>query len=97
MKKRIVVYCDIINVVLKIIRALPLFVFHRKDWDILRPYVVWIFKTFFLKSFWKTMNEDEILELKTTGVFIAGFTDPSIKGRTDLYDVLVDGILKTKI
>lgn len=40
MKKRIALYSERLGHVLKIIRALPLFAFHRQDWDILRPYVV---------------------------------------------------------
>jgi hypothetical protein len=40
MKRRVVVYSDRLAHVLRVIRALPLFVFHRQDWDILRPYVV---------------------------------------------------------
>lgn len=40
MKKRIVVYSEKLSLVLRVIRALPLFAFHRQDWDILRPYVV---------------------------------------------------------
>lgn len=40
MKKRVAVYSDRIAHVLRVIRALPLFSFHRQDWDVLRPYVV---------------------------------------------------------
>lgn len=40
MKKRIIVYSEKMGLLLKFIRALPLFAFHRHDWDILRPYVV---------------------------------------------------------
>ena len=40
MKKRVAVYSDRIGHVLRVIRALPLFSFHRQDWDVLRPYVV---------------------------------------------------------
>lgn len=40
MKKRVAVYSDRLPHVLRVIRALPLFAFHRQDWDVLRPYVV---------------------------------------------------------
>lgn len=40
MKKRVAVYADRLPHVLRVIRALPLFAFHRQDWDVLRPYVV---------------------------------------------------------
>jgi hypothetical protein len=30
-------------------------------------------------------------DLTTTGVYVAGFTDPSIKRNPQLYDVLIDG------
>lgn len=43
MKKRVAVYSDRLAHVLRVIRALPLFTFHRQDWDILRPFVVRLF------------------------------------------------------
>ncbi|EGG14915.1 FAM45 family protein [Cavenderia fasciculata] len=76
LKKRIVIYSDKISPLLKVIRGFPLFVFHRQNWSLLRPYV--------------TVDEDEIKELVNNGVYVAGFTDPSIKSREDLYDLLVD-------
>lgn len=48
MKKRIIVYSEKLGLLLKLIRAFPLFSFHRQDWDILRPYVVCIFFFFSL-------------------------------------------------
>jgi hypothetical protein len=39
MKKRVVVYSEKLSVLLCAIRALPLFVFHRANWNLLRPYV----------------------------------------------------------
>jgi hypothetical protein len=39
MKKRVVVYCDRISTLLRVIRAFPLFIWHRRDWDLLRPFV----------------------------------------------------------
>lgn len=35
----------------------------------------------------------EISDLKSTGVYCAGFTDESIRAREDLYDIFVDGEL----
>lgn len=40
MKKRVAVYSERLPHVLRVIRALPLFAFHRQDWDVLRPFVV---------------------------------------------------------
>jgi len=76
MKKRIFVISEKIGPLLKMIRGFPLFVFHRQAWDILRPFM--------------TLSETEITDLKTTGVYIAGFVDESAKDREDLYDILVD-------
>eukprot|EP01088_Endostelium_zonatum_P019591 TRINITY_DN6845_c0_g1_i1.p1 TRINITY_DN6845_c0_g1~~TRINITY_DN6845_c0_g1_i1.p1 ORF type:complete len:365 (-),score=67.62 TRINITY_DN6845_c0_g1_i1:19-1113(-) len=76
MKKRIVVYSDSLDSLLKIIRALPLFAFHRLDWDILRPYV--------------RLSTLQLKELEDAGVYVAGFTDSDVKMKRDLYDLLVD-------
>lgn len=76
MRKRVILYCDRLSVLLKIIRALPLFVSHRQDWDILRPFV--------------NIDDAEIEEMKKAGVYCAGFTDNAVFSRTDLYDVFVD-------
>lgn len=40
MKKRVAVFGDRLAHIQRVIRALPLFTFHRQDWDVLRPYVV---------------------------------------------------------
>ena len=45
---------------------------------------------FVLTAHSQTNTEEEIDELKRSAIYVAGFTDPSIKRRTDLYDVLVD-------
>lgn len=47
-----------------------------QNWSILRPFV--------------TMSEPELAELRAAGVYVAGFMDPAIAERTDLYDLLVD-------
>ena len=36
------------------------------------------------------MSEPEMAELQNSGVYVAGFTDSSIKRRLDLWDVLID-------
>eukprot|EP01133_Synstelium_polycarpum_P017761 gene17761-21184_t len=76
LKKRVVVYADKLSSLQRVIRAFPLFVFHRQNWAILRPFV--------------TVDEVELKDLASTGVYCAGFTDPTIKSRDELYDVLVD-------
>ena len=76
MKKRIVIYSESLDSLLRVIRALPLFVFHRLDWDILRPYV--------------RMNPLQLKELEDSGVYVAGFTDSDVKMKRDVYDLLVD-------
>eukprot|EP01132_Coremiostelium_polycephalum_P004617 gene4617-5768_t len=76
MKKRIVLYSEKLASLLKVIRALPLLVFHRQNWNLLRPYV--------------TLSDIELKDLSSTGVYCAGFTDPSIKSREDLYDLFID-------
>jgi len=58
-------------------RALPLFVVHRMNWDILYPHM--------------DLEEEELQTLSSNTTYIAGFTDPAIEGRTDLYDLLVNG------
>jgi len=77
MKKRIVIYSDSLPSLLKFIRALPLFVLHRQDWSLLRPFVT-------------IENEAEITDLKTTGVFVAGFLSPQIKTKEEFYDLFID-------
>jgi len=77
MKKRIVIYSDSLPNLLKVIRALPLFVAHRQDWSLLRPFVT-------------LENEEEINDLKTAGVFVAGFLSPQIKSKEDFYDLFID-------
>lgn len=48
-----------------------------QNWNLLRPLC--------------TLSEEEIKELTTAGIYIAGFVDPLIKSRQDLWDVLIDG------
>uniref|UniRef100_A0A6B2L921 UDENN domain-containing protein n=1 Tax=Arcella intermedia TaxID=1963864 RepID=A0A6B2L921_9EUKA len=77
MKKRIIVYGDALAPLLKFVRALPLFVLHRQDWSLLRPYVA-------------LENEKEVNDLVKTGVYVAGVMTPATKGREDLYDLFID-------
>jgi hypothetical protein len=76
MKKRVVVYADKIPHLLKVIRALPLLVFHRQDWNILRPYV--------------TSSSTELEELQEAGVYVAGVVDIGVKRQANLYDLFVN-------
>eukprot|EP01103_Thecamoeba_quadrilineata_P014203 TRINITY_DN4169_c0_g1_i1.p1 TRINITY_DN4169_c0_g1~~TRINITY_DN4169_c0_g1_i1.p1 ORF type:complete len:354 (-),score=60.75 TRINITY_DN4169_c0_g1_i1:44-1105(-) len=77
MEKRVVVYSEDLNVLLRAIRAFPQLILHRQNWNILRPYV--------------TLSEGELVgDLETAGVYVAGFTDPQIRTREDLYDLFVD-------
>jgi len=77
LKKRVVVYGERWSEVFPIVRVLPQFAWVRGDWSILRPMVM-------------LSSELQRKELEASGVYIAGVTDPSIHGRTELYDVLVD-------
>ena len=61
----------------RVCRALPLFVVHRMNWDIVYPQL--------------ELEEDELRTLSSHGTYVAGFTDPAIEGRTDLYDLFVNG------
>jgi len=76
MKKRIIVFSEKLGILLKLIRAFPILVWHRQNWDILRPFM--------------TLSEHEIADIKTAGVYCAGFVDESVREREDLYDVFVD-------
>lgn len=38
MKKRVVVYCDKSSTLLRVIRSFPLFIWHRRDEDLLHPF-----------------------------------------------------------
>jgi len=76
MKKRVIIFCDKLGALLKVIRAVPLFVWHRQDWNILRPYM--------------NITEPEIKEIKDEGIYVAGFIDPTIKRQERFYDLFVD-------
>jgi len=76
MKKKIAVYSPKLGTLLKVIRGLPLFAWHRQSWGILRPYM--------------SLTNTEIQDLKTAAVYCAGFTDDSIREKEELYDIFVD-------
>ena len=50
---------------------------HRRNWNIVFP--------------WLELDDTELADLSTHGTYVAGFTDPDIEGRTDLYDLFVNG------
>jgi len=75
LKKRVVVYCPNLEQLQLIVRTMPLLVWHRENFDVLRPLV--------------NLSEVEIADL--SGHFVAGFTDESCKAAGHkLYDVLLD-------
>ena len=76
LKKRIVVLGSNAAHVQRLVRALPLLVWHRRDWSILRPHV--------------QLEPVQLADLAKAGVFVAGFTDDAVAGREALRDVLVD-------
>ena len=76
MKKRVVVYGSSVSEVLEAVRGLPVLVWHRQDWALLRP--------------WVTLDDEQLHELRAAGVFVAGFTDPGVRSMPELYDLLID-------
>ncbi|KAK3095695.1 hypothetical protein FSP39_017705 [Pinctada imbricata] len=78
LKRRIAVYYpeSELSQLISCIRSLPALVWHRQNWDIAFPYV--------------ELNQPEINSLKENSSYVAGFTDASVEGRNDLYDVFVN-------
>jgi len=76
MKKRVVVYSDKPSLLLKVIRSFPLLVWHRQNWDLLRPFM--------------TLSEPEIKDIKQSKIYVAGFVEEEVRDREDLYDIFVD-------
>mmetsp|Transcript_54870 Transcript_54870/g.151262 ORF Transcript_54870/g.151262 Transcript_54870/m.151262 type:complete len:283 (-) Transcript_54870:114-962(-) len=76
LKKRVVVVADSMEALLPMVRVLPQLVWSRQNWQILRPFV--------------TLAEAEIADLESSGVYVAGLLDGSVRSREDLFDVLVD-------
>ncbi|MBN3324332.1 FA45A protein, partial [Atractosteus spatula] len=76
LKKRIVVHHPRIEALQEFTRALPALTWHRKDWSILHPYV--------------DLNNYELEALQMCTGYVAGFIDPEVSNRSDLYDVYVN-------
>uniref|UniRef100_A0A4W5PAR5 DENN domain containing 10 n=1 Tax=Hucho hucho TaxID=62062 RepID=A0A4W5PAR5_9TELE len=76
LKKRIVVHHPRIEALLEFTRALPALTWHRKDWSILHPYV--------------HLTDSELENLRTCTGYVAGFVDPQVSNRSDLFDVYVN-------
>lgn len=76
LKRRIVVFCEEASELLSFIRALPLLVWHRQNWDVLHPFV--------------TMDTMEITQLTSSTTYCAGFVDAAICGQEQLFDLLID-------
>jgi len=74
--KRVVVYGETQDAVVRVVRTLPLFVWHKKDWSKTRPYV--------------RLTDEEVADLKNVGASVAGFTDAAALSREDLFDVALN-------
>ena len=59
-------------------RTLPLFVWHRQNWNIIYPNLSL-----------EEESEKDILRNQTC--YVAGFTDPGVEAHAELYDLFVDG------
>ncbi|PWA25638.1 hypothetical protein CCH79_00001332 [Gambusia affinis] len=75
LKKRIVVHHPRIEALLEFTRVLPALAWHRKDWSVLHPYV--------------HLTAAELDDLKKCPGYIAGFVDPEVSNRLELFDVFV--------
>ncbi|KAK7792192.1 hypothetical protein R5R35_005146 [Gryllus longicercus] len=76
LKKRIVVYHHSLEALLKWIRTFPVMMWHRRNSDILFP--------------WIDLVPEEVVDLKSNSHYIAGTRDSTIGSRADLFDVLVN-------
>ncbi|XP_068597555.1 DENN domain-containing protein 10 [Brachionichthys hirsutus] len=82
LRKRIAVHHPRIEALLEFVRVLPTLTWHRKDWSIVHPYV--------------HLTDVELEDLKKCSGYVAGFVDPEVGNRPDLFDVLVnlpDGVI----
>jgi len=75
MKKRVLVFSEDRAILQATLRAIPALVWHRHDWDVLRPYCL--------------DDEQEWHELAESRVYIAGVTE-SVAGRDSYWDVFVN-------
>eukprot|EP00731_Ephydatia_muelleri_P020971 Em0013g698a len=78
LKKRVAVYAPALDSVLQLCQTLPLLVWHRQNWNIVYPNV--------------DLNDLELDDLATRSTYIAGFTDTAIEGRSELYDLFINGL-----
>uniref|UniRef100_A0AAR2KDF5 UDENN domain-containing protein n=1 Tax=Pygocentrus nattereri TaxID=42514 RepID=A0AAR2KDF5_PYGNA len=76
LKKRIVIYHPRVEALLEFTRALPALTWHRKDWSILHPYV--------------HLEDRELENLRMCTGYVAGFVDPEVTNRSDLFEVFVN-------
>ncbi|XP_029377565.1 DENN domain-containing protein 10 [Echeneis naucrates] len=76
LKRRIVVHHPRVEALLEFTRVLPALTWHRKDWSILHPYV--------------NLTELELDDLRKCPGYVAGFVDPEVSNRSDLFDVHVN-------
>eukprot|EP00048_Salpingoeca_helianthica_P016397 m.232121 g.232121 ORF g.232121 m.232121 type:complete len:345 (-) comp18584_c0_seq1:26-1060(-) len=74
LRRRVAVYCPDQAQLLATVRALPLFVYSRRDWNIVRPLV--------------RLTESDLRD--TAAPSVAGYLDGDVEQRTDLWDVLVN-------
>ena len=51
---------------------------HRQNWNVVYPQL-------------SLDHKGEMEELAKHGTYVAGFLDPSVQGKTDLYDLFVNG------
>lgn len=72
---------------------------HRQDWNVLRPLVDIEHDVRVIRSPWGAViasdsracfSQLELEDLRTAGVYCAGTTNASVVSKTELYDVLVD-------
>ncbi|XP_061692876.1 DENN domain-containing protein 10 isoform X2 [Syngnathoides biaculeatus] len=75
LKKRIAVHHPRIEALLEFTRVLPALAWHRKDWSVLHPCV--------------HLTDTELEHLSKCPGYIAGFIDPEVSNRSDLFDVYV--------
>ncbi|KAK3913197.1 DENN domain-containing protein 10 [Frankliniella fusca] len=76
LRKRVVVYHHSLQALLRWIRSFPALMAHRPEANDLYP--------------WVDLVPEEIMTLKASQCYIAGFKDSAIGSRADLYDVLVN-------
>lgn len=76
LKKRIIVYHHQIGQLQQFLRALPAFVWHRQNWQMLHPL--------------EDVVDSELASLKSRPYYVAGFLDATIEARADLYDLFVN-------